>query len=126
MTFLLCTAIRHCNLVKSLSFARIPTPMMAEFLTQSRKDAKAQRVFSFLASLHCKPSESRIPAKIFSRRGAEPQRKPGRAFLLGLSLRLRALRETFPRHGFGCGGPRCDIRGSVLLIAAGRVAFFCG
>jgi hypothetical protein len=51
------------------------------------------------------PSESRIPAKIFSRRGAETQRKTGRAFLLGLSLRLCA------RHSFG-----------TVLVAAGRAA----
>ena len=38
---------------------------MAKFLTQSRKDAKAQRVFSFLASLHGYSGELRIFGKIF-------------------------------------------------------------
>jgi hypothetical protein len=35
--------------------------MMAEFLTQSRKDAKAQRVFSFLASLRLRVFALRGP-----------------------------------------------------------------
>jgi hypothetical protein len=50
--------------------------------------------------LHCNPSESRIPAKIFSRRGAEAQRKQCMAFLVGLSLRLCASARDIPSARF--------------------------
>jgi hypothetical protein len=48
------------------------------------------------ARLYCNPSESRSPAKIFSRRGAEAQRKQCMAFLVGLSLRLCASARDIP------------------------------
>jgi hypothetical protein len=37
--------VLHCNMSKSLIFAGIPPRLTAEFLTQSRQGAKAQRVF---------------------------------------------------------------------------------
>jgi len=126
----------HCNPVKSLSFARIPTPMMAEFLTQSRRDAKAQRVFPFLASPRCYPQELRIFDKIFtspcffSVSSVCSRSNPLVAASAALRLRVFALRGPCfirgipPCRGsilFGCGWPLCD-----LCVLCGQLILACG
>ena len=55
---------------------------------------------------------------------AEAQRRrenqAGRFFFVFLCASA-PLRETFPRHGFGCGGPRCDLLRPVHIWVVPRL-----
>jgi hypothetical protein len=83
----------HCNPAlqsgKVAQFRGNPNTDDGGILTQSRKDAKAQRVFSFLASLRL---------RVFALRGP--------CFIGGIP----ACRSSIL---FGCGFPRCVLCGSI-------------
>jgi hypothetical protein len=66
--------------------------------------------------------KSIISAKIFPRRVAESAEKgQGRELKFRIySASSAPLRELFSWCGFGCGWPRCEIRGSISLVAACR------
>jgi hypothetical protein len=72
--------------------------------------------------------KSIISAKIFPRRVAESAEKgqeKGLNFRI-LSASSAPLREYFSWCGFGCGWPRCEIRGSISLAATCRVELWRG
>jgi len=61
--------------------------------------------------------KSIISAKIFPRRGAERAEKGKGLNFRILSASSAPLRELFSWRGFGCGLPRCEIRGSIPFAA---------